>query len=45
MKKQTIDKFFKRKNPESTQAYTQLPPVSNLEPPISEKSANKIFKN
>ncbi|KAK9181534.1 hypothetical protein WN944_024671 [Citrus x changshan-huyou] len=41
MKKQTIDKFFKRKNPESTQADTQLPSVSNPEPPISENRPTK----
>ena len=44
MKKQTIDKFFKRKTPESTQADTQLPSVSNPEPPISENRPTKSFR-
>ena len=44
MKKQTIDKFFKRKTPESTQADTQLPLVSNLEPPISENRQTKSLR-
>ena len=41
MKKQMIDKFFKRKNLQSTQADTQLPSVSNPKPPISENRPTK----
>ena len=41
MKKQTINKIFKRKNPKSTQADTQLPSVFNPEPLISKNRPTK----
>ena len=44
MKKQTIDKFFKRKNLQSTQAYIQLPSVSNPKPPIFENWPTKSWR-